>query len=48
MRKFFTPSIVILASIALVPLSGCMDTVQEEDVDSYPEAYVPEREEGPT
>ena len=48
MRKFFAPCIIVLASIALLPLSACMDTVQEEDVDSYPEPYVPEREEGPT
>lgn len=48
MRKLFAPTIFIFASIALLPLSACMDTVQQEDIDSYPEPYVPEREEGPT
>ncbi len=48
MRKSVTPSLFVLASVALIPLSGCSDTVQDEDIDSSSEPYVPEREEGPT
>ncbi len=48
MRKSVTPSLFVLAGVALIPLSGCSDTVQDEDIESSSEPYVPEREEGPT
>lgn len=48
MRKLTTPSILVLASVALLSLNACSDTVQDEDIDSSSEPYVPEREDGPT
>ncbi|QTD56927.1 hypothetical protein [Parasphingorhabdus cellanae] len=47
-RKFVKPSLTVLASMALIPLNACVDTVEDEDIDSSSEPYVPEREEGPT
>lgn len=39
----------ILASAALLSLKACTDTVQDKDVESYPEPYVPERsDDGPS
>lgn len=48
MRKSVTPSLFVLASVALITLSGCSDTVQDEDIDSSSEPYVPERDDSPT
>lgn len=48
MRKSKTPTIFILASVALVSLNACTDTMQGQDIDSSSEPYVPEREDGPT
>ncbi len=47
-NKPVAPSLFVLACVALMPLSACTDTVQDEDIDSSSEPYVPEREEGPT
>ncbi|MEP2103273.1 hypothetical protein [Parasphingorhabdus sp.] len=47
-RKSVTSSVFVLASVALMSLSACSDTVQDEDIESSSEPYVPEREEGPT